>query len=228
MQELQGADIQNRGLGKRRLGEREFEAIPNPWPGPRGSDFRARPPTRWSGERLLGVLQPRAARGPSTKAAAPRLPFFRSMRLWFSSEWDSSSPEGPASPLKGEESRARDAPTLSRPLPLESSGCRRPPPRGSAQRGNPSHWCQAHPSGFKELLSGLAAAATPLFSLPHCLAEAAAARPEIAVASGSLSPQPNPRPPLFPPSCFSAPPPPIPDRVSTQHADKGVKANTGQ
>ncbi|KAJ8788313.1 hypothetical protein J1605_000369 [Eschrichtius robustus] len=86
---------------------------------------------------------------------------------------------------------------------------------------------QAHPSGFKELLSGLAAAATPLFSLPHRLAEAAAARPEIAVASGSLSPQPNPRPPLFPPSCFSAPPPPIPDRVSAQHADKGVKADAG-
>lgn len=35
--------ILKRGSGKRRQGEREFEAIPNPWPGPRGSDFGARP-----------------------------------------------------------------------------------------------------------------------------------------------------------------------------------------
>lgn len=37
--------IFKRGSGKRRQGEREFEAIPNPWPGPRGSDFGARPST---------------------------------------------------------------------------------------------------------------------------------------------------------------------------------------
>lgn len=67
LQEFQGADTQNRGLGKRRRrGETEFEAIPSPWPRPRGSDFGARSPTRFKAERLLGVSH-RAARGPFTQ-----------------------------------------------------------------------------------------------------------------------------------------------------------------
>lgn len=66
--ERQGADIQKRGLGKRRRGERELEAIPKSWPGPRGSDFGARAPTRFGGERLPGVPQQQAARGPRTQA----------------------------------------------------------------------------------------------------------------------------------------------------------------
>lgn len=57
--------ILKRGLGKRRRCEREFEATPNPWPSPRGSDFSARLPTRLGGELLPGVSR-RAARDPFT------------------------------------------------------------------------------------------------------------------------------------------------------------------
>lgn len=88
LQELQGADIQKKGLGKRRRGETEFEAIPNPWPRPRGSDFGARSPTRFMGERLLGVSQ-RAARGPFTEwrtGAGGRSYFFlRLFQRWYRS-----------------------------------------------------------------------------------------------------------------------------------------------
>lgn len=63
--------------------------------------------------------------------------------------------------------------------------------------------------GFKELLSGLAAALTTLFTLstlPSLLAEAAAERPEIAAASGSLSASAQSRVSSLPTLLFLRPP----------------------
>ncbi|MXQ87388.1 hypothetical protein E5288_WYG001560 [Bos mutus] len=82
--------------------EREFEAISNPWPGPRGSDFGARPPTRWSGERLLGVY-----------GREPRRAHLHEQRRWFPSRVNYLSPQGPVSRLKRAESRAGNYPTLA-------------------------------------------------------------------------------------------------------------------
>lgn len=73
LQERQGAAIQKRGLGKRRRGERELEAIPNPWPGPRGSGFGARSPTRFSGERLPGGCFTTGCKGPMSTGAGGHL-----------------------------------------------------------------------------------------------------------------------------------------------------------
>lgn len=222
LQHRQGADIQKWGLGKRIRGERELDATPNPWPGPRVSDFGARSPTRFSGERLPGVSQ-RAARGPFTKvrvgdlisvcaALVPVLSGAPGAQKGHPSRWRGRDPDPGASP------------------PLVHPGPRNPLIRDH-RRPEVPHCAEthsidlpvAHLPGLK-LLSALVAAVTAVFRQ----AEAAAARLEIEVASGSLAPQPNPRSPLFPPSCFFAPLPPIPGRLSAELAGMGVKAQGDQ
>lgn len=120
-------------------------------------------------------------------------------------------------------SSLQGSPTLSRPMPLEPSGPRRPPPKAPhSTESQPADLLVLH---LPEFNSSSQAQQLPTSACPTA---GAAAPPEIAAASGSLTLRPNPRPPLFPLSCFSALLPPIPDQVSTEHAVRGVKADTGQ
>lgn len=70
LQQLQGADIQNRGSGKRRRGRERTRSDIQPLAGSQGFGFRCQASHKVERRATAGGLRPRAAKGPFTGAAA--------------------------------------------------------------------------------------------------------------------------------------------------------------
>lgn len=213
-----------------RQNSRQYPAL---GPGPEVQISVPGPPQGSAGSECWGFHRGLPARGPFTPIVAHRSGreiFFLSPLISAPGPVLRGSPQAHPSRGRAQAQGPRAPPPVADPCPwnplLEDD---RHPEKPHCVETHPTHWSISRtPPGRQDLLTGLAAAGLPYFTLLHRLAEAAAARPEIAAASGSFSPQPNPRPRLFPPSCFSAPPPPIPDLLSVEHAGLGVKAEAGQ
>ena len=70
LQQLQGADIQNRGSGKRRRRRERIRSDIQPLAGSQGFGFRCQASHKVERRATAGGLRPRPAKGPFTRAAA--------------------------------------------------------------------------------------------------------------------------------------------------------------